>query len=767
MRLCVVCMMMLATLCARPSFAATPDEVQNAIDKAVRYLYAQERGGNWERQRRSKKTPARITDQPGGTTVTAVFALLSTGERPDNPKIAGAIDYLKMTDFTGVYTLGMRCQVWRMLLPDEDIRAALRKDGELLVKSISPDTGLYEARIDSTATNPVANPDTSASQYGVLGVWACSQEGMEIPTSYWQGVDQGWRAAQHDDGSWNYGKKPIDKAMTLPMTAAGMATLFIAQDELSMGTSPSCKGNMQDQQISNGLDWLGANFSDVFKSKYEYYALYALEELGAASGRKYFGSTDWYAQGADSLVRTQKDDGSWNSNVADTAFSILFLTHGRAPVGMNKLQYFVATGDSPGEGNWDQRPRDLANFDRWMGKQVELDRLLNWQVVNLNARPAELHDASILYITGDKALGLSAADKAKLKLYIQQGGMIVFNADCGSSEFSTSVKQLAAELFPEIGEFRELPMDHCILKNEQFIGSQWDDPPTILGLTNGVRELMVLLPKADASRAWQAQLSSSHENLFELGADLLLYASDKQNIREKGDTYIIEPSTKIQATRTLKVARLKYPGMWDPEPGGWPRLAAVMHNRDQLDLQVDSVTLSPNIDLTGYKIIDITGSGHFKLDTDDWIQLHSFVQGGGTLIVDATGGSPVFNDDVRTQLLNAFFDVNPQLDEPLRPGHILYSEIGSKIDQVSYRNFARRVLQDNLKMPRIRGIKTGDRVGVFYSAEDISAGLVGEPVDGIIGYSPDSATALMEHMILYAESGGKPTNGTADGTTGN
>ncbi len=65
-------------------------------------------------------------------------------------------------------------------------------------------------------------------------------------------------------------------------------------------------------------------------------------------------------------------------------------------------------------------------------------------------------------------------------------------------------------------------------------------------------------------------------------------------------------------------------------------------------------------------------------------------------------------------------------------------------------------------MPRIRGIKMGDRVGVFYSAEDISGGLVGEPVDGIIGYDPDSATTLMEHMILYAESGGKPTKGNGD-----
>lgn len=761
---CVACMLALAALWVSPSIAATPDEVRNSIDKAEHYIYSHEQSGNWESQKKARR--ARVSDQPGGTTVTAVYALLSAGERPDNPKLAPAIQYLKTADFLSVYTLGMRCQVWRMLLPDDAVKAALRRDGQLLVKDLSPDTGMYDVRLGGP-TGPSTRPDHSASPYGILGVWACAQEGMEIPTSYWQTVDRGWRQAQQPDGSWNYAKYQTDKTQTLPMTASGMATLFIAQDELSMGTSPSCKGNLSDPQISSGLDWLATNFSHVFHSRYEEYTLYALEELGAAGGRKYFGSTDWYAQGADYLVRTQKSDGSWNLNVADTSFALLFLTHGRAPVGMNKLQYFVSDGDQTTEGNWNQRPRDLANFDRWMGKQVELDRLLNWQAVNLHALAADLHDASILYIAGDKALAFSDSGKQKLKTYIQQGGMILFNADCGSAEFSKSVKQLAADLFPDIGEFRELPMDHCILKNEQFLGSQWPDPPTVLSLSNGVRELMVLLPKADVSRAWQAQLSTSQEAMFELGADLLLYASDKQNIREKGDSYIVEPSSKVKATRSLKVGRVRYNGMWDPEPGGWPRLAAVMHNRDQLDLQVSPITLGPDVDLTDYKIIHITGSGHIKLDTNDWIQLHSFVENGGTLIVDAAGGSQTFNDDVKSQLQTTFFDEATQLDEPLRPGHLLYTGIGSKIDEVSYRNFARHVLIENLRMPRIRGMKIGDRIGVFYSAEDLSAGLVGEPVDGIVGYSPESATALMEHMILYAESGGRPTTGAGDATGGN
>ena len=284
----------------------------------------------------------------------------------------------------------------------------------------------------------------------------------------------------------------------------------------------------------------------------------------------------------------------------------------------------------------------------------------------------------------------------------------------------------------------------------------------ILGLSNGVRELMILLPKADPSRAWQSQLTSSRETMFELGGDLLLYASGKRNIREKGETYIVEPSSRIKTTRSLKVARIKYDGMWDPEPGGWRRLAAVMHNRDQLDLQVETVELGPQSNLSDYKVAHLTGPGHIRLNLDQWIQLHSFVQNGGTLIIDAAGGSQTFAQDIRAGLASAFLDDANEVDQPLRAGHILYTEVGSKIEEVGYRAYARHVLTEDLKMPRIRGIKVGDRIGVFFSAEDISAGLVGEPVDGIVGYDPASATALMEHMILYAESGGRPTKGNGD-----
>ena len=166
------------------------------------------------------------------------------------------------------------------------------------------------------------------------------------------------------------------------------------------------------------------------------------------------------------LFRSNKD-GSWGGHVdnhnhnkiPDTCFGLMFLARGRAAVMMNKLDYRPAGGDKGREPTWNQRPRDVANIARWVGKQREKD--LNWQIVNLRAPVEELHDAPILYISGRDALTFTAEEEAKLRQYVEEGGMILGHADCGNKSFADSFKNLGQKLFPAY-EFRELPSTHPI-----------------------------------------------------------------------------------------------------------------------------------------------------------------------------------------------------------------------------------------------------------------------------------------------------------------
>jgi hypothetical protein len=403
---------------------------------------------------------------------------------------------------------------------------------------------------------------------------------------------------------------------------------------------------------------------------------------------------------------------------------------------MEKLDYST---DPTKPSQWNQRPRDLANLARQTGHELEQE--LSWQIVTLQSPLDDYHDAPILYISGRDPLKLSAEAKAKLRDYVQGGGMIVANADCGGIGFTNSIRKLAVEISPY--EFRTLSRDHPIFTRQQYPASRWKTPITLYGLSNGIRELMILIPNGDPGKYWEMGVGSGHENFWQMGADLFEYVTSRTKLRFRGESYVVKLDTSIKATKTIPIGRLQYGGNWDPEPGGWRRLANLMHNRQQIDLDVHP--LSINADLRGVPIVHLTGTQLFHPSAEAKQRLKDFVIGGGTLIVDAAGGCSEFATSIEGELVS-IFGQEPALingDDPI------WSTGGTKLGTVHYRSFASDK-RGILNASRVKGMKIGNRWAVFYSSDDISAGLVGQEVDGIMGYDPESATDIMEHLLLYA-----------------
>jgi hypothetical protein len=764
------------------ALAATPAEVETAIGRGKQFLYSLQRPeGRWEPD--PKRVGNKHQDHPrmqgsawGGFTAVATYALLASGENPQEPRLARAIDFLKSADMTGTYAVGLRCLVWQQLEPTAEVRVLAKRDAELLIKDLNR-AGAGKGGWDyDDPTGKGGRIDHSVSQYGVLGLWACMQCGYDVNPEVWELIDKTWKGHQFDDGGWNYdgdGKGIGSRDETASMTAAGVATLFITQEILRSNEGLGCKGNISNENVDKGLRWMSANnFQGVHENNY---AWYGVERIGVASGYKYFGDKDWYAAGAEELVRRQAKDGSFPSNFAgstpipSTAFALLFLARGRAPVIMNKLDYSPVAAKAEGgdEGsravtravNWNQRPRDVANLASWTAARVERD--LNWQIVNLTASPEDLHDAPILFIAGSESIPLDDASVDKLRAFVQQGGLVLGNGDCGKEIFNKSFRALGKKMFPKY-EFRALPVNHPIYKEQQYDADRWKIKPKVEGLSNGVRELMLLVPDADPARAWQARQDRAREELFQLGANVFLYAVDKSNLLYKGQTHVVKDKGG-ETKQTLRVARLLVGDNPDPEPGGWKRLANVMKNDHKVALTVESIGLGAER-LSGFKVAHLTGTSAFKLPEAARKELTDFVAGGGTLVVDAAGGSAPFAEAAEQELETTFgAEAAKGLARPLRSDHHVFTLPGARIDRFTYRRFARKILGE-LKGTRLKGIKAagpGDRVGVFYSREDLTAGLVGQPVDGILGYDPATATAILRNVLLYAAADGNIAAGTA------
>ncbi len=220
--------------------------------------------------------------------------------------------------------------------------------------------------------------DTSISQYGLLGLWAATRAGVEVPYSVWDKAAQWHIRTQRPTGGFSY--HPLNEQELLhSMSAAATGSLYIARLHLYPNAeSPKSKKRKQDAgktlgvlqkvaqpeplddtpgaaekkkepdytastalaaingSIGKGVGWLSKNFQTEKATGWPLYYLYALERAAALGDIERFGGRDWYREGSELLLRTQLKSGSWpTGNGGETptnCFALLFLAKSTAKI---------------------------------------------------------------------------------------------------------------------------------------------------------------------------------------------------------------------------------------------------------------------------------------------------------------------------------------------------------------------------------------------------------------------------------------------------
>ncbi len=670
----------------------------------------------------------------GGRTGLCVYALLTAGADERDPTIRRAIRWLAAAKFDGTYAVAMRACALAAVRREPDLKA-LAADAEWLIRAAGRSGAYTYAPHDGAGTDTW---DNCCTHIAALGVWEAAARGVPIPADYWRRLQQHWVDQQQFDGGWAYGPpRGTGRAASYgSMTAAGLATLYACFDRLEAEKFVRCTGTQEYQPISRGLDWVSRRFSAEQNPRkgveWTYYWLFAVQRVGQASGYKYLGTHDWYAEGADELLSCQNADGSWGPGkaplrLAPTALALLFLAGGRHPVIATKLEY---------SGKWNPRPRDLANLARWATDTLE--RPVSWQVVGRRASLEDWRDAPLLYLSGAGPCELTDAQVDRLRQFALRGGLIVSEAACASGTFTLDMRRLYARLFPD-WPFQRLPDDHPIYAL-QFAPKGLEG---LWGVSNGVR-LLAVHSARDVSLGLQLGPRAPHAPSFYLMANLLLYATDREPLRPRGAARW-PTAGEFEPRATLRVARVKHEGNCDPEPMAWPRLAALMARERRLRLSVSELTPVERLDANMWPIAAMTGTEAFRLTKAQAAALERYFEAGGTLVVDAAGGSEAFAAAVRKEL---FPLAGAGVDEPIPHRHPIYGNL--RLGVIGYRRDYARALGDGAGVGRLRGVREGERYAIIFSPDDLTAGLVGGPVYRLRGYTPEAATALMASVLMNA-----------------
>ena len=707
--------------------------VDEAIKRAKTYLW-----GTWA----NGQFPGNggHAGNEAGPTALVLYALLASGESPTDARVKATLEWLAAQNVTATYTRGLRANCFALAGRASKFRPNLNDDVKWLVLSADKRGGYdYVPRKQPVGTEQdfqaLGRYDNSNSQLAVLGVWAGAMEGVEVPLEYWRIIERHWAEDQQPDGGWCYQQKGNSYGS---MSVAGLATMFIVYDNLYRESFDQCKGDTTYPPIEKGLDWLDKNFdarTNPHNGAWYYYYLYGVERVGLASGYKYFGQKDWYKLGAAALLQKQGGGGGWE-NPVETSFALLFLSRGQHPVLFNKLKY---------PGNWNSRPRDLANITRWVSRDFE--RPVNWQIIHLGIPVSEWHDAPILYISGAAAPQFTDKDLDNLRDFVYQGGVILSEAACNNEAFTTAMQKAYAKMFAPY-EMRRLPDDHPVYNLHYKITGR----KSLSAVSNGVRLLAIHSP-SELSLAWQRNNFATQADLFQTAANIYLYVSDKGQLRKRGES--IWPAEKtFQPVETVKLAPIKYHGNFNPEPLAWKKFAILMGNRHSVKVELAPPTEIAALKASDWPVAAMTGTGNVELSAPEKAGLKKYIADGGTLILDAAGGNKEFAEAAE-KLVQELSPEAPALVLPIT--HPLYAKVGPLVEKVTYRKALAMVVMDAGK-PRLRGVTIKGRLAIILSPDDLTAGLVGYPCYGLRGYEIDSelpekgsgAFALVRNIVLYA-----------------
>jgi hypothetical protein len=734
-----------------PKREVNEDEVNKAIEAGREYLLKQAQGDG---------SFGKGGAHHNGVSALVFMTLAYMGQHPNHPAMSKGLDYLLNLSadagFEGRcgYAVPIRIMglayIHNKLIGDRrtQVRQKMTEDVQRIIAGQNPDGG-WRYKLDRT------DYDFSVSQWPLLAFREANLVGIEFPTGAIANAAKLYCSAQDKDGGWGYhaGRDSYGS-----MTAAGLASLYIIADVLDPSSGCPCAGGRSERgsdeferRVELALHWLGKNFSATDNPKKAtgeeraLYWLYCVERVGIAAGYKYFGTHNWFREGAARVLNAQKD-GHWDS-LEDTCFALLFLYKGRAPVLFNKLKF---------EGEWNAHRRDIANLTNFIERAKE--QPFHWQIVDLKSSLEELHDAPILYITAETIPNFTEADAKKLRRFTDTGGTILFEASCGNAAVRKWFRDWAPTVWPE-WRLEPLSGDHGVWKSVYDLKSR----PEIMGISDGVRTCVFFAPD-DVSCAWQCRAVAGKAYLFNWGINLYTYATDGAPIRSKLAARGPERTGRFKspagggARRNIRIARVKYAGNWEvgANYGGFKALAEAVKSRSGITLDVKENRSAPVTEggvppagLKGYDVAYLGGSADFTLTPDEQAGLKAFAEKGGFLWVESvTGGAP-FDQAFAKAARDMGWELKmlPK-DHPLMTGKM---QGGRGYDLTTGVEFHHTLRVARLARPcaDFLGIYAGDKMVGVYSPLDVVFSTLGVDAFQCRGYRAEDAEAVGTNLAVY------------------
>ncbi len=734
-------------------------EVRNAIKGGIEALESRQGGnGQW----------VDVASYGNGCTALCTLALLNASERNDTPAIEKGLKAILDENDRSTYFVSLRIMCLATADGKKYLRA-IQDDVDWLVQIQSRSGGWSYGR-----NGGGGSPDSSNSQFALLALHEASRMGAVIDDSVWENTKLYWESCQEKKGGYSY--HPRGGGVRRTMAAAGLASAIIIDENLPdlgamfEGARIKCCGEMigEDHQRLTA-EFLGDTFRlggrpRVGGTEWRFYFMYGLERAGRLSGRRFFGTHDWYREGASKLIDWQVDGGSWsgggrieNKDVA-TAMSLLFLSKGKRPIAIAKY-LFESDEDSLHQKGVHYLTRNLEKA--W-------DQKLNWQEVKgSTATVDDLLEAPVIFMSGNRGFVFSDFQKDALKQYLENGGFLFADAcqgdGCGQAEFDRSFRLLMAEIFPD-SPLEPLPANHPVWTSHYRLDRPDERP--LLGLQACCKTSVIYCPrnlacfwnvdrpgierKMNAVAPKFDRLLSEIKYATKVGINVTTYATGRE-LKEKGDRPKLDSKAKsVLMHRSLELPKLIHSGGHDEAPNAWRNIQKQFAETGS-SVNLEKKFINADVDqLSDYPFIFMHGRSSFSFTDEERLALKSYLfEMGGFIFADSICSSKEFTDSFREEMSK----ILGESLEPIPATHPIWNDrkFLFRIENVT----RRKKRGDTGKFdeingpPELEGHTIDGRLAVVFSQHDLSCAMESSTVSQCDGYIRKDAERIGINVLLY------------------
>ena len=408
---------------------------------------------------------------------------------------------------------------------------------------------------------------------------------------------------------------------------------------------------------------------------------------------------------------------------------------------------------------WNATPDDVNNLLKTMKAQVDANFQMDIRTMGQVSEDPEKNP--VLFRSGHYHFTYTQAEREKLRKYLLNGGMIIYNTGLGSKPFYDSVCAELKAIFPE-QPLQRLNPDHPIFHSQYDIdhvqytkavtaSGYRGDEPWFDGIEVNCR-VVALVSRYCMAVGWQGEVKDEwqaykSESAFRLGVNILSYAS-AMRAWAKNAAQAMKFVDKLETnTDTVSVAQVVYNGVWKTRHAGLSVMLQTFNARTGIPVKFGLKELRlTDPAIFNAPVIYMTGHEAFELSSEEKANLKKYLQNGGFLFAEACCGRKGFDLSFREMIRSVYPD-KPLTRIPV--GANIFKE-PNNLAQVGVTPALMQETGQAKMEPGLLGIDINGNYGVVYSPLGLAGGWEMSQSPYARGINDVSAIQLGQNVLMYS-----------------